>query len=78
MDFLDSLKSIKEEMQKEQNLLKKPKDKISKNKASLKTEQASKIAKSAKESMQELFLKEQRLRNEFAEFIKDFDIKKKY
>lgn len=78
MDFLDSLKSIKEEMQKEQNLLKKPKNKISNNKVNSKTEQMPKITKSTKESIQDLLLKEERLRNEFAQIIKDFDIKKKY
>ncbi|EDO9710882.1 TPA: hypothetical protein R2A53_000102 [Campylobacter jejuni] len=82
MDFLDSLKSIKKEMQANTNtqkLAKKP----SKSGASVKN--LEKLAKDIREKnqetnidkeMQEIFLKQEKLQDEFSEFIKNADIKK--
>ncbi|HDZ5064889.1 TPA: hypothetical protein RTH03_000268 [Campylobacter jejuni] len=80
MDFLDSLKSIKKEMQA--NALKATK-KSSKSGASVKN--LEKLAKNIREKnqetnldkeMQEIFLKQEKLQDEFSEFIKNADIKK--
>ncbi|ELU7403765.1 hypothetical protein ABNV59_000750 [Campylobacter jejuni] len=69
MDFLDSLKSIKKEMQANTNTPKLAK-KSSKSGASVKN-----LEKLAKE-IQEIFLKQEKLQDEFSEFIKNADIKK--
>ncbi|MEQ4366787.1 hypothetical protein ABNP38_07975 [Campylobacter jejuni] len=78
MDFLDSLKSIKKEMQA--NTIAK---KSSKSGASVKN--LEKLAKDIREKnqetnidkeMQEIFLKQEKLQDEFSEFIKNTDIKK--
>ncbi|EAK7731915.1 TPA: hypothetical protein R6S53_000262 [Campylobacter jejuni] len=82
MDFLDSLKSIKKEMQTNTNTSKLAK-KSSKSGASVKN--LEKLAKDIREKnqetnidkeMQEIFLKQEKLQDEFSEFIKNTDIKK--
>ncbi|HBK6303375.1 hypothetical protein C3H44_00490 [Campylobacter jejuni] len=82
MDFLDSLKSIKKEMQANVNTPKLAK-KSSKSGASVKN--LEKLAKDIREKnqetnidkeMQEIFLKQEKLQDEFSEFIKNADIKK--
>ncbi|HHI9650602.1 TPA: hypothetical protein ACQCX6_000045 [Campylobacter jejuni] len=82
MDFLDSLKSIKKEMQANTNTPKLAK-KLSKSGASVKN--LEKLAKDIREKnqetnidkeMQEIFLKQEKLQDEFSEFIKNADIKK--
>ncbi|EAI0803273.1 TPA: hypothetical protein R4421_000707 [Campylobacter jejuni] len=82
MDFLDSLKSIKKEMQANTNTPKLSK-KSSKSGASVKN--LEKLAKDIREKnqetnidkeMQEIFLKQEKLQDEFSEFIKNADIKK--
>lgn len=82
MDFLDSLKSIKKEMQANANTPKLVK-KSSKSGASVKN--LEKLAKDIREKnqetnidkeMQEIFLKQEKLQDEFSEFIKNADIKK--
>ncbi|ELK4679417.1 hypothetical protein Q6816_000062 [Campylobacter jejuni] len=82
MDFLDSLKSIKKEMQANANTSKLAK-KSSKSGASVKN--LEKLAKDIREKnqetnidkeMQEIFLKQEKLQDEFSEFIKNTDIKK--
>lgn len=82
MDFLDSLKSIKKEMQANTNTPKLVK-KSSKSGASVKN--LEKLAKDIREKnqetnidneMQEIFLKQEKLQDEFSEFIKNTDIKK--
>ncbi|EAI4083919.1 hypothetical protein APU48_02075 [Campylobacter jejuni] len=82
MDFLDSLKSIKKEMQTNTNTQKLAK-KSSKSGASVKN--LEKLAKDIREKnqetnidkeMQEIFLKQEKLQDEFSEFIKNADIKK--
>ncbi|EAH7347211.1 hypothetical protein F7578_03605 [Campylobacter jejuni] len=82
MDFLDSLKSIKKEMQANTNISKLAK-KSSKSGASVKN--LEKLAKDIREKnqetnidkeMQEIFLKQEKLQDEFSEFIKNTDIKK--
>ena len=82
MDFLDSLKSIKKEMQANTNTSELAK-KSSKSGASVKN--LEKLAKDIREKnqetnidkeMQEIFLKQEKLQDEFSEFIKNTDIKK--
>ncbi|BEJ57405.1 hypothetical protein JRL84_000143 [Campylobacter jejuni] len=82
MDFLESLKSIKKEMQANANTSKLAK-KSSKSGASVKN--LEKLAKDIREKnqetnidkeMQEIFLKQEKLQDEFSEFIKNADIKK--
>ncbi|ELZ5612893.1 hypothetical protein U0J02_000668 [Campylobacter jejuni] len=82
MDFLDSLKSIKKEMRANTNTSKLAK-KSSKSGASVKN--LEKLAKDIREKnqetnidkeMQEIFLKQEKLQDEFSEFIKNTDIKK--
>lgn len=67
MDFLDSLKNIKEQMKQEQNFVKKAEN--VKNSPQKKQE-------SKRDEFEDIFLKEQRLSDEFSEFIKDANIKK--
>ena len=82
MDFLDSLKSIKKEMQANTNTSKLAK-KSSTSGPSVKN--LEKLAKDIREKnqetnideeMQEIFLKQEKLQDEFSEFIKNTDIKK--
>lgn len=84
MNFLDDLKDIKKELQKQQALTK-SKNKASKSGMSMKNMDLEKIQKNLKqenqekkydEEMKELFLKEEKLANEFMEFIKNSDIRK--
>ncbi|MBT0857571.1 hypothetical protein KJQ62_02510 [Campylobacter coli] len=77
MDFFDSLKSIKKEMQthsKEQKSLKNSnkKDVGYFNKEAKTQPQETILDK----EMQEVFLKQEKLQDEFLEFIKNADIKK--
>ncbi|EAI6767286.1 hypothetical protein QQW37_000571 [Campylobacter coli] len=77
MDFFDSLKSIKKEMQthsKEQKNLKNSnkKDMNHFNKETKTQRQETILDK----EMQEVFLKQEKLQDEFLEFIKNADIKK--
>ena len=74
MDFLDSLKSIKKEMQANTNTSKLAK-KSSKSGASVKNLEKHQETNIDKE-MQEIFLKQEKLQDEFSEFIKNTDIKK--
>ncbi|HEG0493710.1 TPA: hypothetical protein SB542_001358 [Campylobacter jejuni] len=84
MDFLDSLKSIKKEMQAQANAnTPKLAKKSSKSGASVKN--LEKLAKDIREKnqeanidkeMQEIFLKQEKLQDEFSGFIKNADIKK--
>jgi len=71
MDFKDSLKNIKSQMQKEQvNIKKNSKENIKNDKCSPLTKNVS------DECFEEIFLKEQRLLDEFSRFIENSDIKK--
>ncbi|EAI0648671.1 hypothetical protein E0351_01200 [Campylobacter jejuni] len=83
MDFLESLKSIKKEMQQANANTPKLAKKSSKSGASVKN--LEKLAKDIREKnqetnidkeMQEIFLKQEKLQDEFSEFIKNADIKK--
>ncbi|MBM0637212.1 hypothetical protein LNU06_04070 [Campylobacter sp. VicNov18] len=68
MDFLDSLKNIKKEMQVDTA------KKSNKNEAkqhNLKTQE-----EPIDKQMQEIFLKQEKLQDEFSEFIKNANIKK--
>lgn len=82
MDFISSLKNIKREMQASANTSKLAK-KSSKSGASVKN--LEKLAKDIRQrnqetnmdkEMQEIFLKQEKLQDEFSEFIKNADIKK--
>ncbi|EMC0028825.1 hypothetical protein U9W86_000552 [Campylobacter jejuni] len=82
MDFLDSLKSIKKEMQANTNT---PKLAKKSNKSGASVKNLEKLAKDIREKnqetnidkeMQEIFLKQEKLQDEFSEFIKNADIKK--
>lgn len=73
MDFFDSLKSIKKEMQthsKEQKNLKNSNKNFNKE---IKTQPPE---MNLDKEMQEVFLKQEKLQDEFLEFIKNADIKK--
>ncbi|ECP8662818.1 hypothetical protein FW198_01870 [Campylobacter jejuni] len=81
MDFLDSLKSIKKEMQANTNTSKLAK----KSSSGASVKNLEKLAKDIREKnqetnidkeMQEIFLKQEKLQDEFSEFIKNTDIKK--
>lgn len=85
MSFLDELKDIKKELQKEQNLNKKQKIKSSKSGVSLKNADLNSLKKELSSKNEEkkqdqefenIFLKEERLVDEFMDFIKNSDIKK--
>ncbi|MBZ7949824.1 hypothetical protein CMOL_0744 [Campylobacter sp. RM10537] len=66
MDFLDSLKNIKKEMQNNTVKIKNIKKEKKQNKQEMFLDK----------EMQEIFLKEEKLQDEFSEFIKNSDIKK--
>lgn len=81
MDFLDSLKSIKKEMQAANT----PKLAKKSSKSGVSVKNLEKLAKDIREKnqetnidkeMQEIFLKQEKLQDEFSEFIKNADIKK--
>ncbi|MCH5336332.1 MAG: hypothetical protein J1D99_02820 [Campylobacter sp.] len=80
MDFLDSLKEIKKELEKGQEFQKTKKvsnkNTNSKENKIVKTEPKKTDENSIDEDMQKIFLKEEKLRDEFENFIKDTDIKK--
>ncbi|MBX1886736.1 hypothetical protein [Campylobacter peloridis] len=85
MSFLDELKDIKKELQKEQAINKKNKIKSSKSGVSLKNSRLESIQneltiqsenKKQEQEFENIFLKEERLANEFMEFVKNSDIKK--
>ncbi|AXP08468.1 hypothetical protein N4T57_03935 [Campylobacter hepaticus] len=72
MDFLDSLKNIKKEMQADCTTKKLNKNDEKAFKNACNTTQEIKIDK----AMEEIFLKQERLQDEFSEFIKNSGIKK--
>ncbi|EGK7475832.1 hypothetical protein [Campylobacter lari] len=85
MSFLDELKDIKKALQKEQSQTKKDKVKASKSGVSMKNTDLGAIQKDLakqnedkkqKQEFEDMFLKEERLANEFMEFVKNSDIKK--
>lgn len=85
MDFLDELKDIKKALQKEEAQDKKVKNKSSASGVSMKNSNLNSMQKDlAKENeykkqeqeFEDVFLKEERLANEFMEFVKNSDIKK--
>ncbi|TKX33142.1 hypothetical protein [Campylobacter aviculae] len=78
MDFLDSLKNIKKEMQANSH-------KVSKKSSKISMKNSEKLAKDIhiktqetdlNKEMQDIFLKQEKLQDEFSEFIKNSDIKK--
>ncbi|AJC87495.1 hypothetical protein CINS_0509 [Campylobacter insulaenigrae NCTC 12927] len=84
MNFLEELKGIKKELQKEINI-KKNKNKFSANGASIKKSDLNLMQKELslkneenkqKKEFEDIFLKEERLANEFMDFVKNSDIKK--
>ncbi|MCR6570854.1 hypothetical protein CINS5915_03030 [Campylobacter insulaenigrae] len=84
MNFLEELKGIKKELQKEINI-KKNKNKSSANGASIKKSDLNLMQKELslkneenkqKKEFEDIFLKEERLANEFMDFVKNSDIKK--
>ncbi|WP_261798066.1 hypothetical protein [Campylobacter peloridis] len=85
MSFLDELKDIKKELQKEQAANKKNKIKSSKSGVSFKNSELKSVQdelsmqnaqKKQEQEFENIFLKEERLANEFMEFVKNSDIKK--
>ncbi|EDP6893621.1 hypothetical protein HW242_02905 [Campylobacter lari] len=85
MSFLDELKDIKKALQKEQGQVKKEKIKASKSVVSMKNTDLDAIQKDLakqnedkkqEQEFEDMFLKEERLANEFMEFVKNSDIKK--
>lgn len=85
MSFLDELKDIKKTLQKEQGQTKKEKVKASKSGVSMKNTDLDAIQKDLakqnedkkqEQEFEDMFLKEERLANEFMEFVKNSDIKK--
>ncbi|EAH9416992.1 hypothetical protein [Campylobacter lari] len=85
MSFLDELKDIKKALQKEQSQTKKDKVKVSKSGVSMKNTDLGAIQKDLakqnedkkqEQEFEDMFLKEERLANEFMEFVKNSDIKK--
>ncbi|STA73894.1 Uncharacterised protein [Campylobacter lari] len=85
MSFLDELKDIKKALQKEQGQAKKEKVKASKSGVSMKNTDLDTIQKDLtkqnedkkqEQEFENMFLKEERLANEFMEFVKNSDIKK--
>ncbi|QOR01745.1 MULTISPECIES: hypothetical protein [unclassified Campylobacter] len=85
MSFLDELKDIKKVLQKEQGQVKKEKNKASKSGISMKNTDLENVRKDLakqnelkkqEQEFEEMFAKEERLANEFMEFVKNSDIKK--
>ncbi|TKX31694.1 hypothetical protein [Campylobacter estrildidarum] len=80
MDFLDSLKNIKKEMQANSHKASKKtsKDNTSANRLDKPTKdmQAKMQENTLDKEMQDIFLKQEKLQDEFSEFIKNSDIKK--
>ncbi|WP_291951697.1 hypothetical protein [Campylobacter sp.] len=78
MSFLEELRSIKKELQKEQDTTTKKKSEIKSSSSEI---DVKKISLKSEENKQEkefedIFLKEERLVNEFIDFVKSSDIKK--
>ncbi|EHJ8977297.1 hypothetical protein G5F42_000025 [Campylobacter upsaliensis] len=74
MDFLESLKDIKKQMQEQKSV----KNKMQKGGVSLKNNELESMAKekSEEEELRAIFLKEERLCDEFDKWFKNADIKK--
>lgn len=72
MNFLDDLKCIKKEMQREN------KNSVLKHKNLKSTQNNEKKIDEQDKFLEEVFLKEKKLINEFQEFINNSDIKKIY
>ena len=77
MDFFDSLKSIKKEMQTHAKEQKSPKNSNKKDMKYFNEEIKTQPPEmNLDKEMQEVFLKQEKLQDEFLEFIKNADIKK--
>ncbi|EAI3821263.1 hypothetical protein YN80_00645 [Campylobacter coli] len=77
MDFFDSLKSIKKEMQTHSKEQKSPKNSNKKDMNHFNKEAKIQPQETILDKeMQEVFLKQEKLQDEFLEFIKNADIKK--
>ncbi|EFN2914679.1 hypothetical protein HKV39_000235 [Campylobacter coli] len=77
MDFFDSLKSIKKEMQTHSKERKSPKNSNKKDMNHFNKETKTQPQETILDKeMQEVFLKQEKLQDEFLEFIKNADIKK--
>ncbi|ECL3870471.1 TPA: hypothetical protein R1X41_000418 [Campylobacter upsaliensis] len=74
MDFLESLKDIKKQMQEQKSV----KNKMQKGGVSLKNNELESMAKekSEEEELGAIFLKEEKLCDEFDKWFKNADIKK--
>ncbi|CAG9468350.1 hypothetical protein Q9Q51_02295 [Campylobacter upsaliensis] len=74
MDFLESLKDIKKQMQEQKSV----KNKMQKGGVSLKNNELESMAKekSEEEELRAIFLKEEKLCDEFDKWFKNADIKK--
>ncbi|MCR2061343.1 hypothetical protein [Campylobacter helveticus] len=74
MDFVESLKDIKKQMQEQKSV----KNKMQKGGVSLKNSKLESMAKekSEEEELRAIFLKEEKLLDEFSELIKNANIKK--
>ncbi|MCR2102666.1 hypothetical protein CUPS4256_05260 [Campylobacter upsaliensis] len=74
MDFLESLKDIKKQMQEQKSV----KNKMQKGGVSLKNSELESMAKekSEEEELRTIFLKEEKLCDEFDKWFKNADIKK--
>ncbi|EHK4960447.1 hypothetical protein I4634_000434 [Campylobacter upsaliensis] len=74
MDFLESLKDIKKQMQEQKSV----KNKMQKCGVSLKNNELESMAKekSEEEELRAIFLKEEKLCDEFDKWFKNADIKK--
>ncbi|EAJ0411615.1 hypothetical protein IO355_000144 [Campylobacter upsaliensis] len=74
MDFLESLKDIKKQMQEQKSV----KNKMQKGGVSLKNNELESMAKekSEEEELRTIFLKEEKLCDEFDKWFKNADIKK--
>lgn len=74
MDFLESLKDIKKQMQEQKSV----KNKMQKGGVNLKNSELESMAKekSEEEELRAIFLKEEKLYDEFDKWFKNADIKK--
>lgn len=74
MDFLESLKDIKKQMQEQKSV----KNKMQKGGVNLKNSELESMAKekSEEEELRAIFLKEEKLCDEFDKWFKNADIKK--
>ncbi|AJC86097.1 hypothetical protein [Campylobacter sp. RM16704] len=85
MSFLDELKDIKKVLQKEQGQIKKEKAKASKSGVGMKNTDLDAMQKDLvrqnedkkqEQEFENMFLKEERLANEFMDYVKNNNIKK--